>query len=106
MDLCLAAGSRPLELPLIRPKCDTLVVLHRKLNTKQTFHVRTTHLTITAKKRRTVIEGVSDEMNAIASQNLDLAPARRRVRSAFTEVQQKLDHCLFKMAPSGIREEE
>ncbi|KAL7001140.1 acylglycerol lipase [Sarracenia purpurea var. burkii] len=53
-----------------------------------------------------MIEGVSDEMNAIASQNLDLAPARRRVRSAFTEVQQKLDHCLFKMAPSGIREEE
>ncbi|CAH2062610.1 unnamed protein product, partial [Thlaspi arvense] len=60
---------------------------------------------ITARKR-TVIEGVSDEMNAIASQNLAFAPARRRVRSAFTEVQQQLDHCLFKMAPPGIREEE
>lgn len=45
-------------------------------------------------------------MNAIASQNLDFAPARRRVRSAFKDAQQQLDHCLFKMAPSGIREDE
>ncbi|KAI7729862.1 hypothetical protein M8C21_007752, partial [Ambrosia artemisiifolia] len=49
---------------------------------------------IMAKKKP--IEGVSDQMNAIASQNLDHAPARRRVRLAFTHVQEQLDHVLFK----------
>lgn len=50
-------------------------------------------------KQKSVIEGVSDELNKIASQNLDFAPSRRRVRSAFAEVQQQLDHCLFKVLP-------
>ncbi|XP_062110114.1 caffeoylshikimate esterase isoform X1 [Humulus lupulus] len=62
-------------------------------------------LTVTAKKKP-AIEGVSQGLNLIASQNLDQAPARRRVRLAFTEVQQQLDHCLFKLAPSGIRTKE
>ncbi|KAL4561923.1 hypothetical protein LXL04_034107 [Taraxacum kok-saghyz] len=61
-------------------------------------------LKIMAKKKP--IEGVSDQMNAIASQNLDNAPARRRVRLAFTQVQEQLDHVLFKMGPTGIRTEE
>ncbi|KAI3816517.1 hypothetical protein L1987_16218 [Smallanthus sonchifolius] len=61
-------------------------------------------LKIMAKKKS--IEGVSDQMNTIASQNLDHAPTRRRVRLAFTQVQEQLDHALFKMAPSGIRTEE
>ncbi|KAL6010875.1 hypothetical protein ACLOJK_001317 [Asimina triloba] len=55
---------------------------------------------------RKVIDGVSDDMNAIASQNMDFAQARRRVRSAFTKFQQQLDHLLLKNAPSGIRTEE
>lgn len=55
-------------------------------------------LKIMAKKKP--IEGVSDQMNAIASQNLDQAPARRRVRLAFTQVQEQLDHVLFKVQPS------
>lgn len=55
-----------------------------------------TTLTVRAKKKST-IEGVSDELNAIASQNLDFAPSRRRVRAAFTDVQQQLDHYLFKV---------
>ncbi|KAJ9554153.1 hypothetical protein OSB04_018198 [Centaurea solstitialis] len=59
---------------------------------------------IMAKKK--AIEGVSDQMNAIASQNLDHAPARRRVRLAFTQAQEQLDHVLFKMPPAGIRTEE
>ncbi|CAH1418883.1 unnamed protein product [Lactuca virosa] len=61
-------------------------------------------LKIMAKKKP--IEGVSDQMNAIASQNLDQAPARRRVRLSFTQVQEQLDHVLFKMAPTDIRTEE
>ncbi|KAL8218617.1 hypothetical protein R6Q57_021990 [Mikania cordata] len=61
-------------------------------------------LKIMAKKK--AIDGVSDQMNAITFQNLNHAPARRRVRLAFTQVQQQLDHVLFKMAPSGIRTEE
>ncbi|XP_010263976.1 PREDICTED: caffeoylshikimate esterase-like isoform X1 [Nelumbo nucifera] len=57
-------------------------------------------------KKKSEIEGLSEEMNSIASQNLDFAPARRWVRSAFSDVQQKLDHVLFKTAPPGIRTEE
>ncbi|GFP84658.1 caffeoylshikimate esterase [Phtheirospermum japonicum] len=57
-------------------------------------------------QKKPKIEGVSDELNSIASQNLDHAPARRRVRSAFSIVQQQLDHILFKMVPAGIRTEE
>ncbi|KAM7464332.1 hypothetical protein LguiA_032453 [Lonicera macranthoides] len=78
-------------------------ILIPKLNPRPTIS-RTLPL-IMAKKSST-IEGVSHEMNLIASQNLDFAPARRRVRSAFVDAQQQLDHCLFKMAPTGIRTEE
>ncbi|XP_054808829.1 caffeoylshikimate esterase-like [Prosopis cineraria] len=63
-----------------------------------------TSLTVLAKKLPT--EGVSDELHAVASQNLDFAASRRQVRAAFKEFQQQLDHCLFKMAPTGIRTEE
>ncbi|XP_014519477.1 caffeoylshikimate esterase [Vigna radiata var. radiata] len=56
--------------------------------------------------RKEPIEGLSDELNAIARRNLDFAYTRRRVRDAFTEVHQQLDHCLFKNAPAGIRTEE
>ncbi|XP_024046343.1 caffeoylshikimate esterase isoform X3 [Citrus clementina] len=52
------------------------------------------------------IEGVGDDLNLIASRNLDFAYTRRKVRSAFTQVQLQLDHCLFTMAPSGIRTQE
>ncbi|KAF8399119.1 hypothetical protein HHK36_014984 [Tetracentron sinense] len=45
-------------------------------------------------------------MNSIASQNMDFTPARRRIWSPFVDVQQQLDHCLFKMAPPGMRTEE
>ncbi|RWV84641.1 hypothetical protein BHE74_00008232 [Ensete ventricosum] len=46
---------------------------------------------------RKAIEGVSDELNAVAAENLDFAPARRRVRAAFADVQRHLDHFLFKV---------
>ncbi|CAN1181238.1 Caffeoylshikimate esterase [Linum perenne] len=59
--------------------------------------------TLTMKKR---IEGVTHDLNLIASQNLDHAPARRLVRSAFTQLQLQLDHPLYKLAPPGIRTEE
>ncbi|XXG65227.1 hypothetical protein AAC387_Pa05g2983 [Persea americana] len=59
-----------------------------------------------SKKRMKELEGVSDELNEIAAQNKDFSAARRRVRSAFIDTQQQLDHLLFKMAPSGVRMEE
>ncbi|KAJ4709933.1 Caffeoylshikimate esterase [Melia azedarach] len=67
---------------------------------------RTAARLIVRAKINSPIEGVSEELNLIASQNLDFACTRRRVRSAFAEVQQQLDHCLIKMAPTGIRTEE
>ncbi|KAI8539120.1 hypothetical protein RHMOL_Rhmol09G0156200 [Rhododendron molle] len=109
MDLRLTLPSTflPPESPLLRRKCHPPTALRRWPGTDRAFPAPRSapRLAVTAKKRA-VIEGVSDEMSAIASQNLDFAPARRRVRSAFAQVQQQLDHCLFKMAPSGIREEE
>ncbi|XP_020265244.1 caffeoylshikimate esterase isoform X2 [Asparagus officinalis] len=53
--------------------------------------------------RRAAIEGLSYELNAIAMKSLDSATDRRRVRKAFVDVQQNLDHCLFKNAPAGIQ---
>ncbi|RWR82233.1 caffeoylshikimate esterase-like protein isoform X1 [Cinnamomum micranthum f. kanehirae] len=50
-----------------------------------------------SKKAKKELEGVSDELNAIAAQNKDSSAARRRVRSAFTHTQQQLDHLLFKV---------
>ncbi|XP_058775321.1 caffeoylshikimate esterase [Vicia villosa] len=74
------------------------LLLTTKLNNKP-------KTTVTA-ARKPPIEGVSEELNDIASYNLDFAYSRRRVRAAFAEVQQQLDHCLFKDAPAGIRTEE
>ncbi|XP_059655505.1 caffeoylshikimate esterase [Cornus florida] len=106
MELSMTSRSfRPSELSLFRRKCDAHTILRRNLRTRPNVSLPRTHLAITAHKKSR-IEGVSDELNAIASQNLDFAPARRRVRLAFTEIQQQLDHCLFKMAPPGIRTEE
>ncbi|KAH1231131.1 Caffeoylshikimate esterase [Glycine max] len=53
--------------------------------------------TLSVAKKKSSIEGVSEELNAMTSQNLDFAPSRRRVRAAFTEVHQQLDHFLFKI---------
>jgi len=56
-----------------------------------------TTLSVAAKKKLS-IEGLSEELTTIASLNLDFAPSRRRVRAAFTEVHQQLDHFLFKVS--------
>ncbi|XP_073115428.1 caffeoylshikimate esterase-like isoform X1 [Elaeis guineensis] len=55
---------------------------------------------------RKAIEGVGEELNSLAAQNKDFAPARRQLRAAFLDVQQRLDHFLFKIAPKGIQTEE
>ncbi|XP_028780488.1 caffeoylshikimate esterase-like [Neltuma alba] len=65
----------------------------------------TTKLTVSA-MRKPPIEGLSDELNAIARRNLDFAYTRRQVREAFKDVHQGLDHCLFQAAPAGIRTDE
>ncbi|RRT48271.1 hypothetical protein B296_00043616 [Ensete ventricosum] len=55
---------------------------------------------------RKAIEGFGDELNAVAAENMDFAPARRRVRSAFADVHRRLDHFLFKVCahpPSPLR---
>ncbi|XP_052200368.1 caffeoylshikimate esterase [Diospyros lotus] len=105
MDLCAPSRFRSSESALLLREYRSAALLRRRASTTLTFSTTSTRLVVTA-KRRSVIEGVSDELNAIASQNLDFAPSRRRVRLAFKEVQKQLDHCLFKMAPSGIREDE
>ncbi|KAJ4750319.1 alpha/beta-Hydrolases superfamily protein [Rhynchospora pubera] len=58
------------------------------------------------KSKKGKLEGVSEELNLLAAMSLDWAPTRRRVRTAFLEVQGNLDHVLFKMAPKDIQMEE
>lgn len=106
MDLSLTLRCRPSELSLLPRKSISPIKFpgrqyqpifpRRKTNPETSLSAPKLHLIVMAKKR-SPIEGVSEELNAIASQNLDMAPARRRVRLAFVEVQQQLDHCLFKV---------
>jgi len=65
------------------------------------FSSNTTLSVAATAKKKPSIEGVSEELNAMASQNLDFAPSRRRVRAAFTEVHQQLDHFLFKVSSNS-----
>ncbi|GLJ09217.1 hypothetical protein SUGI_0104050 [Cryptomeria japonica] len=52
------------------------------------------------------MEGLDAEKSSLARMKLDYSPARKRVRQAFIQVQQNLDHCLFKMVKSGVKTEE
>ncbi|KAH9294009.1 hypothetical protein KI387_040787, partial [Taxus chinensis] len=52
------------------------------------------------------MEGVDEEKYSLSQINIDYAPARRRVRRAFLQIQQNLDHCLFKMVKSGVKADE
>ncbi|KAL4289134.1 hypothetical protein HN51_056721 [Arachis hypogaea] len=92
--------SSAMELPSLKLQSQRLFLSPRRSQSQ-----RKKVVVVTA-KRRSNIEGVSDELNAIASQNLDLAPSRRMVRAAFLPVHQHLDHYLFKAAPAGIRTQE
>ncbi|KAL6505744.1 hypothetical protein OROHE_023123 [Orobanche hederae] len=104
MDLCLSSTFRPFSPPEYSYfRWDLYRALSRQLSSKSNSSRRTT---VVMAQRKPKIDGVSDELNSIASQNLDHASARRRVRSAFANVQQQLDHILFKMVPAGIRTEE
>ncbi|KAL6566379.1 hypothetical protein OROGR_001994 [Orobanche gracilis] len=104
MDLFLTSTFRPFSPPESSYfHWDLYRGLSRQLSSKPNSSRRTTAVMA---QRKPKIDGVSDELNSIASQNLDHASARRRVRSAFANVQQKLDHILFKMDPAGIRTEE
>uniref|UniRef100_M1B5Q9 Monoglyceride lipase n=1 Tax=Solanum tuberosum TaxID=4113 RepID=M1B5Q9_SOLTU len=110
MDLALTTTFRPSippESSLFHRKTDRPIILRHKWKWQpQTSTSETKGRTITMALKKAKIDGVSEALNEIASQNLDHAPARRRVRSAFVNAQQQLDHILFKMAPGDIRLEE
>ena len=82
----------PIEHPLKNP-----ILCVSRLTTKPSLRISKSKLTVTAKKKFP-IEGLSDELNAVARRNLDFATSRRRVRDAFIKVQENLDHCLFKVS--------
>ncbi|KAF8407809.1 hypothetical protein HHK36_006945 [Tetracentron sinense] len=115
MKLSLTLSHQPSKLSPFHPNSDHLIgasrnfqipfYLRRSMSGKSPGLVQKTYQNIVAKKK-SAIEGVSEEMNLIASQNKDFAPSRRLIRSAFVDTQQQLDHVLFKMAPNGIRTEE
>ncbi|KDP29415.1 hypothetical protein JCGZ_18336 [Jatropha curcas] len=102
--------SRKLHSPINHPLKQQLPIIDSSninLKSKTILAVSSNrHLTAMAKLKKKPIDGVSEELNLIASQDLDHAPARRGVRAAFAEVQQQLDHPLFKLAPAGISTQE
>ena len=48
------------------------------------------------------LEGVDGELQRILDANMDLAPARRRAREAFKEIQLRIDHLLFKVLSNAV----
>lgn len=51
-------------------------------------------------------DGISDDLKEILDANLDEAPARRRAREAFKDIQLSIDHCLFKIPTQGLKIDE
>lgn len=43
------------------------------------------------------LQGVGDEMQKLLDASMDEAPARRRAREAFKDIQLGIDHILFKV---------
>ncbi|KAJ9682890.1 hypothetical protein PVL29_018756 [Vitis rotundifolia] len=52
------------------------------------------------------LEGVDKELQKILDAKMDEAPARRRAREAFKEIQLGIDHLLFKTPCDGVKMEE
>lgn len=52
------------------------------------------------------LDGVDEDLRKLLKDDLDEAPARRRVREAFKEIQLSIDHCLFKAQYTGVKMEE
>ncbi|RXH68667.1 hypothetical protein DVH24_031000 [Malus domestica] len=56
------------------------------------------------KKRQ--LPGVDEKLRKLLDANMDEAPARRRAREAFKEIQLGIDHILFKTPTDGLKMEE
>ncbi|GMH04310.1 hypothetical protein Nepgr_006149 [Nepenthes gracilis] len=51
----------------------------------------------------TNLQGIDDQLRTIIDANMDQAPARRRAREAFKDIQLSIDHCLFNMPTQGLK---
>ncbi|KAG4991999.1 hypothetical protein JHK87_025456 [Glycine soja] len=61
---------------------------------------------ITTKEQQVVVNYMSEELQTIFLSNLDEAPARRRAREAFKDIQLAIDHCLFRLSSDGVKTKE
>ncbi|XP_062107364.1 caffeoylshikimate esterase isoform X1 [Humulus lupulus] len=52
------------------------------------------------------LQGVDEEMQKLLDSNMDEAPARRRAREAFKDIQLGIDHILFKTPTDGLKMKE
>ncbi|TKY44714.1 Monoglyceride lipase [Spatholobus suberectus] len=52
------------------------------------------------------LQYMSEELQTIFLSNLDEAPARRRAREAFKDIQFAIDHCLFRLPADGVKMKE
>ncbi|KAJ8641658.1 hypothetical protein MRB53_018352 [Persea americana] len=49
------------------------------------------------------LDGVDEDLQGLLDEDLDQAPARRRVREAFKEIQLGIDHCLLRASYPGVK---
>ncbi|KAL8140065.1 hypothetical protein V2J09_006086 [Rumex salicifolius] len=103
MELSFSSSLRP-SLLLPPPPPNNSPFLH--LPNPRFFPPHRLHSLRAMARRNPPLEGVSDALNEIAAANLDQAPARRQVRSAFVEFHQHLDHCLFQPTAVVIKTQE
>ncbi|XP_010692985.2 caffeoylshikimate esterase isoform X1 [Beta vulgaris subsp. vulgaris] len=83
--------------------CCNFVV--RKNNTTKK-ESRETSVPMSSSSLSSKFDGISDELKNILDANMDEAPARRRAREAFKDIQLSIDHCLFKMPTQGLKMDE
>ncbi|XP_024029379.1 caffeoylshikimate esterase isoform X1 [Morus notabilis] len=84
-------------------RCDPLNELRAKLNSfsfQRKTKKKNKRLEIMAQSLK--LQGVGDEMQKLLDANMDEAPARRRAREAFKDIQLGIDHILFKTPTDGL----
>ncbi|XP_048444063.1 caffeoylshikimate esterase-like isoform X1 [Pyrus x bretschneideri] len=89
-------SRHPFSLPELRAVSFCFRLRKRKKSTEAAA--------MAPKKRQ--LPGVDEKLQKLLDANMDEAPARRRAREAFKEIQLGIDHFLFKTPTDGLKMEE
>lgn len=97
MALKSAKLYRCLSLDELRAKVNSFETKTKKKNNNKIIEIM---------GRSPRLQGVDDEMQKLLEANMDEAPARRRARQAFKDIQLGIDHILFKTPTDGLKMKE